>query len=292
MIDTFTERHLLPMMAPAAILRRIGRIDFDERSASFFRFARELGKECRPRGIYHAFGKTMVMNHAVHLEVFYADDPIGIDDLAAVLMGEVVTSEADTLMYSRYHLTVLTPFWCTFGKFGVLALHFCQGFLFLAKEAWVRYLFTIREGSKGLESHVNADLFRAFWQTLKFDFTRERGIPFPCRGTPNGQGFDLASYRPMQDDLEMSNTRAIQLALLIELETKLRKGEAIIAVFPSQSRIAGVLTCFAASEECLKSQINSYCYILQHLRMNSVQRWAFLFQSRVGRLLRISSKWL
>ena len=93
MIDAFTQRYLLPVMAPAAILRRIGRINFDERSASFFRFADELGKECRPRGITDAFGETMVMNHAVHVEVFYADDPVGIDNLAAILIGEVVTPE-------------------------------------------------------------------------------------------------------------------------------------------------------------------------------------------------------
>ena len=58
------------MSTGAARLTRIGRIDFDERSASFFRFARELGKECRPRGICNALGKTMIVNHAVDLQVF------------------------------------------------------------------------------------------------------------------------------------------------------------------------------------------------------------------------------
>jgi hypothetical protein len=89
----------------------------------------------------------------------------------------------------------------------------------------------------------------------------------------------------MQDDLDMTDTRAIQFALFIELETELRKGEAIIAVFASQSWIAGVLTYFAASEECLKGQVNPYCYILQHLRVDCVEGGTFLFQYRVGSLL-------
>ena len=65
----FRERHLLTMCTGAACLTRIGGIDFDERSASFSRFADELVKECRPRGICNAFRKTVVMNHAVHREV-------------------------------------------------------------------------------------------------------------------------------------------------------------------------------------------------------------------------------
>src|SRR6266852_5722430 len=105
------------MMAPAAILARIGRIDFDKLSASFFRFARELAKECRPRGVCNTFGKTVIVEHTVYAEVFYTDDPVGIDDLATVLMGEVLTSPRDTLMHMGDHLTVFTALWCAFCKF-------------------------------------------------------------------------------------------------------------------------------------------------------------------------------
>src|SRR5438093_1078122 len=93
-----SERHLLAMSTPAACLRRIGRIDFDERSASFCRFARELGKECRPRGICNAFGKTMIMRHPLNMQVFDTDDAETINDLTAVLMGEVLTSPGNAFM--------------------------------------------------------------------------------------------------------------------------------------------------------------------------------------------------
>ncbi len=64
MIGTLTQGHELPVVAPAAILRGVGRIDFDELSASFFRFAGQLRKEGRPRGICNAFGQTMIMQHS------------------------------------------------------------------------------------------------------------------------------------------------------------------------------------------------------------------------------------
>src|SRR5947209_20152964 len=98
MIDSLTQGHLLPMMAPAAILRRVGRIHFDELSASFFRFAREFVKELRPRGIGNAFGQAMGMNHAVDAQVFYAHGPELVDDLPGLLMREVVSSEGNTLI--------------------------------------------------------------------------------------------------------------------------------------------------------------------------------------------------
>ena len=83
------------MSAPATGLTRIGGIDFDQRSASFFRFARELTKEGRPRGVCNAFRQTMVMNHPIHREVFDANDPIGVDDFTALLMGKILSSPSD-----------------------------------------------------------------------------------------------------------------------------------------------------------------------------------------------------
>jgi len=158
--------HLLPMSTYATCLTRIGRIDFDKRSASFFRFARELSKECRPRGICNAFGQTVIMNHSVDLQVFHTDDPETIYDLAAFLVGEVVSSEGDPLMHSCYDLAVLPSLRRALRKFGVFPLPVSQGFLFFTKEPGVFNLFTGRECSKRFESHVNTYLGRGFWQTF------------------------------------------------------------------------------------------------------------------------------
>jgi hypothetical protein len=46
----------LPMVTPAAILRRVGRIDFESSSASFFRFAEQLVKKTSSRS---SFGSVL-----------------------------------------------------------------------------------------------------------------------------------------------------------------------------------------------------------------------------------------
>src|SRR6266480_2147638 len=100
MIGTLTQRHNLPMMitcppdrVPAALLRCIGRVDFDSRSSSFFRFGEQLIKKSCPCRIMNAFGKTMIVNHTVHVKVFHADQAKPVYDLPTLLMSEVVTPE-------------------------------------------------------------------------------------------------------------------------------------------------------------------------------------------------------
>src|SRR5438067_8221403 len=98
MIHTLTQEHLLSMMAPAATLRRVGRVDFDSRSASFFRFAEQLVKKSRPRSVMNAFGETMIMGHALDMQVFHTNDSETINELAALLMGEIIPPKSNQLM--------------------------------------------------------------------------------------------------------------------------------------------------------------------------------------------------
>ena len=137
MIHPFTQGHLLSMVAPATILTGIGWVDFDSRSSSFFRFGEQLVKKSRPCRVLNAFGKTMVMGHSIHLQVFDADDPVGIDNFAAFLVREVLPPEANAFMDTGDGFTVFPSFRCTLSKLGMFALDFCQSLLFLAKEPWI-----------------------------------------------------------------------------------------------------------------------------------------------------------
>src|SRR5579859_3054165 len=109
MIDTLRERHLLPMVAPAAILTRVCRVDLDELGASFCRFAFQLREKGRPGRVTDAFRQTMVMEHSIDMQDLDANYAVGIDDLTAFLMREVFSTERDTLMHPRYRLTMLAP---------------------------------------------------------------------------------------------------------------------------------------------------------------------------------------
>jgi hypothetical protein len=144
MIDTLTERHVLPMMAPAAILTGIGRVHSNMFPTSFFRFAGQFTEEFRPRGILNALSEAVVVRHAVDMQVLDAYDAKAIYHPLAFLMTKVITSKPDALMDAGNHLAVLTSFGRPFGKLGMFALHFSQGVLFLAKAAGVSNFVTIR----------------------------------------------------------------------------------------------------------------------------------------------------
>ena|SRR5438105_15909176 len=126
----FRERHLLPMSTDAACLTRIGRVNFDQRAPSLFRFGAQLGKECRPGGICNAFGKTMIMHHPVDRQIFHTDDTEPINNLTAFLVGEVITPELDTLMDTSHNLPMLASLRRTFRQLRVFPLHFRQGLFF------------------------------------------------------------------------------------------------------------------------------------------------------------------
>src|ERR1700704_3885872 len=137
MIGTLRERHLLPMSTPAAGLGGIGGVHSDQLTASFFRFARQLIEECRPRHITDRFRQTLVVNHAVHVQVFHADETGLIDNLARLLMGEVLSTPRDTLMHTSNRLAMFAPLRCPFRQCGVFALDFGKRFLFSTKEAGI-----------------------------------------------------------------------------------------------------------------------------------------------------------
>src|SRR5207244_2098497 len=126
------------------------------------------------------------------VQVFHADDPIGVDDLATLLMREVFPPEGDTFMHSCYGLAVLSSLKSSLSQLAVLALHFGKRLFFPAKETRIRYLFPIRQGSERLESYINADLRGAFGQAFRLHVTGELSVPFTYTTPMYGQCFDLA----------------------------------------------------------------------------------------------------
>ncbi len=286
--DANIKGHLLAMSTLAACLTRIGRIDSNVQSPSFFRFGVQLTEKGRPGGICNAFGKTMVVGHSVHMQVFDTDDPMCVDDLVAFLVREILPPKGDPLMHTGYYFTVFPTFRCAFVKFGMLALDSGKSFFLFAKETRVSYLFTCREGRKGLESYINAHLFRAFRQAFRFTFNRERDVPLAGRRAMDGTGFHLAFDGAMVDHLDTANLGEAQAVVMREAETALREGERVVPVLALETWKPRVLSVFShATEESLESQINPNGDVLQDLRMHRIQGRAFLFQDWKGGLLSV-----
>ncbi len=141
--ETLRKWHLVPVSTCAARLGGVGRIDFDELSASLFRFARQLGKERRPGRVRNAFGQAMVVHHAVDDEILNTDESKLVHDVARMLMGEVLPLPLRALMHPCHDLPLVVSLTGSFLHFGELTLRFCQRFLFFAEETGVLNLLPI-----------------------------------------------------------------------------------------------------------------------------------------------------
>ena len=281
MIGSLRQRHGLPMVTPAAILRRVGRIDFDSSSASFFRFAEQLVKKSRPGGIGNALGKTMIVRHMIDTQIFNGNHVVAIDDLSAFLMGEIVSSEGDPFVHACHGLAVLASLRGAFGKLAMLALYLCQRLFFFAEKARIGYLFSIAEGSKRRKSDVNTNLGGHIRQAFRFALTRETDVPLAGRGTVHGTRFDPPLHRTVIDHLDATNLGKRHTVIMRDAKATLRKSEGVISVLALETREADFFCMFSdAAEEGFESQVNTNSHILQDLRMHATQRWAFLFQYR------------
>ena len=270
MIHTLAQGHLLPMVAPAAILTRVGRVDCDKLSASFFRFARQSVKESRPCRVTDALSQTMVMNHAVHKQVLDADHAEAVYDPPSFLMGEIVTPKPNPLMDSCHGFAVLAPFRRAFRQLGVLSLDLCQCLFFLAKECGVGDLFFIGKGGKRCESNINTNPCRNLWQAFRLAFDRERHRPFARRGTMDGTGLDASLDLAMIHHLDRANLGQCDPSVVSEAKARLRKGEAIITITSLETGKAWFLSMFSnTTEEGLKSKVDTNGHVLQDLGMDT-----------------------
>jgi hypothetical protein len=85
MIHTLRDGHALPLPTPAVGLACIGRIDFHELPASFFRLAGLVVEEFRPSRVMNAPRKEMVMDHAIDVDIFHCDHSEPINRLMGIL---------------------------------------------------------------------------------------------------------------------------------------------------------------------------------------------------------------
>ena len=103
-IGAVGEGERLPMPTLRAVLTRVGRIHGDISPTGPCCLVREKVRELAPRCVMNALGETMGVRHPVDREVFNSDQIKGVDDAAAVLMGEIAPSTGDALMHTRHHL--------------------------------------------------------------------------------------------------------------------------------------------------------------------------------------------
>ncbi len=234
----------------------------------------------------------MIVNHAIDFQVFHTDDSEAINDLATVLVREVVPFERDALMDTGHHFALVVPLTCALLRFGEFTLRLRQRLLFFAKEAGILNFFSSRERGEGLEPDIYADLFGTLRQALRLAFNGETHVPFA--GTPplNGAGLDLALDGTMIDHLDRADFREGYTAIMGDTEAALRIGETVVAMLATKAGIAGFLACFHTPKEGFEGQVNTYSDILQDLGVDMFKGGTLLFQYLERVVLLIARKTL
>ena len=144
----------------------------------------------------------------------------------------------------------------------LFALHLRQRLLFFAEEARVLNLRGIGERCERFESHVNPNLSIRWVEALRLTLHREADVPFACRGASDGAGFDGALHGTVIHHLETAYLGEADTGVVRDAETRLRKGETIVAISATEAGEPWFLSRLHAPEEGFHRQINPYGHIL------------------------------
>jgi len=287
LIDAYGKGHLLSVETSRAGLRRIGRVDPHQQSLSFFRFSDEMREKGRPRRISDTFCQLGILEHVAHHQCLDSDEPESLDQQGNLLPNEVLPAASDALMDARYHLAPLLLCGRFARCFGQLALRFSKVCFFLPEEAGIVDVLVCGEIGKGLEPHINADLFRRGGQVVGLHFcTEDRDVPLASGSAFDNGSLGRALERAMHDHLHLPKLGKHELALLLALtgERKavpvLLEREAIIAKARPKPGIAWLFARFAPAEKGGESQINPLDQILHDLSVDFSQFRADFLASR------------
>jgi len=292
LVQTLRKPLDFPMSAPRAVLRSVGWIHPNQLPTSIFSFVGQELSELRPRRIQDALRKTMVVNHLINLQIFNAQNPKPVYQFSAFLMSEVQSSVSYSFVDSGNDLLNQLPLRCPLLDPGELSLGLGQSLLVRAEEPGIFDTFSIRQGSEVFQAHINSNRGFGFPEFIGFTFDRETNKPLARRTSSDSAVSDPADDRPVQFDFHRSDLGKIKV-IFGKFKSRLRIGNGTISPPSFKSGIARVFLKLHPTKERFKRQVHSHRYILKHLRVNTGQRFPFLFELRYrNRLIVVINRFL
>lgn len=280
-MSPFTQRFLLPVAAPRAILTRIRWINQNDSSTSFFRFVDKNGFELSPSRVSDALGKAMVPDHIAGCNVLHRNNAVLVDQPMANLMDKVKSSILDPFVNPSNSFTSKPSFRCPLSFFTKPSLNLGE-FLFIStKETRVLDLLALVRGQKAFESNVNPDGFSGRRQRGGFHLDRKTNEPFSCRGSRDRGSLDFPFNRTMKihpDGPDAPNH--YDAAFKVKTSRILRPAKRVVSKFSSKPRVARFFLSLQSAEKSLKASVYSILRVLKHLRVNLLQLRFSLFPLR------------
>jgi len=274
---------LLDVPAPATPLGGVRGIDGHDQTVGSFSLPRQNGAEHPPGSIGNRLGEAVVLDHALDVEPLDGDDAVAVDQPSGGLVDEIVTPVPDALVNARDDSAGLAPLTASTLLFGKFPLSLRQNLLVTAEEARVVDVLAIGQRREGFQPNVNADLLIGRRQEFGDDLHGKAHEPLEV-DSADGAGLDDALYRAVQTDGDIAYLGQPQSAL-VEPESALRVGDAVVLAFAFDSWVSRRLTRFDAAKEGVKGQINADGDVLQHLGVDPAEFGVFLLPSRERGLL-------
>ena len=295
-MDALAQLLLDQFAAERAQLGCVARVDQDDGSASFCRFADRHADKLVPRHVHNTLAQRAPFTraHLLRRKVFKHNHLIGSDQFPALLVGKVATPTGDPLVdfCQQFFLQlVLCPVLRVFCRVLALLDTF-QVSLIPAVEARIVDPLTSRERGKGHKTHIHADNAFSWRQGMRLGLARETGVPFARRGAVEGDGLGRSLDWTVQDDLDRANLTDNQpLTFKAYPIAVLWIGHAIVAPEWLEARVARLVSpVLDALKERLERQVNPHLDVLQDLAMYQFERGARLFPEWQQRLCVIQPK--
>jgi len=275
------ERHFLSMAAFAAILACVGWIHGDKSTSGPFCLDVQLLEKSRPRSVHNASCQTVVVNHAVHVQVFDYDGTKLVNEFSGPLVGKIPSFVSDAFVNPSHDFPPFCSFRCAFCGLCQTTLGFSQGFLFdFGKARIVDFLSSGQEG-EGVKANIYSSCLFVLWQRSRFfAFATEADKPLASRRLGDSGCLEGSFQRTMQDNLDSADLADFQFAILQSASARgeLREGHAVVSTSTLEAWVAWFFAYFATSEEGLKGKVNSGGYVLKGLGVHVFQPGELFFK--------------
>ena len=260
-------------MTTAAHLRRISGIDIHRLFASLCCLVNEHCPKHRPEYIRDGFGQMSITDHSSNVEIFKTNDVNLVDQLARQFVQKVLALVGNLVVQPGNILCLSPKLSQSFLVVRKPALGLLQFGFRLAEKAWVLDLLSLVVGHKGFRTNVNSHHLHEVNLHLQ-GCGKPTGkyskplVPF----TIDGQGFDFPIDRAEHPQAHHTDFGHVQ-PITFHPKAALGKCETGVGNFAHKARMPRFLPGCHGPEEFLKSTINPFQHILEHLVMHQCHIW-------------------
>ena len=257
---------------------------FHDLRTSFFRFVLKHCEKLSPASIRNRFGKVMVFNHPLDVQIFNNYESVVVDNGSCNFVLKVFSLIADLAVQIRNQSTVLPSISRTSFLSGKFPLFLLKFLLRLSEKLWVLDSLAVRKNGEGFNPHINSYFF--LWNRVP-----NRNVFHGKTDVPLGIFmFDCASFNVSNNRSMLFESQGTYFGKLQATSRDCKSGlwisEGIISALLFETWVAWFLFLLNSTEEVLKRAICSFKNVLKDLGMNGIKNFDFgLVLSQDGALL-------